>query len=207
MCLTIGIRVGCAAVDTGSHEAVGLLEIDGMPRAARAQDAALKRAEIEVLACAPVSPGKAILIIAGAVAAVEEALAAADEVVGAARIDYMLLPGIDAAVLAALRGERRHRSREALAILELTSVAAAIEAADGAVKAADVSIGRMHLATGFGGKAFFTLWGAQADVEAAVLAAEQLARERMREHEIISAPHDELELGLFRRPWPLDPAE
>src|SRR4051812_14408223 len=57
-----------------SAEALGLLEIDGVPRALRSQDAALKRAPITVLACAPVSPSKVVLIFAGDVASVEESL-------------------------------------------------------------------------------------------------------------------------------------
>ncbi len=190
-----------------SHEALGLLEIDGVPRAVRAQDAALKKAAVDVLACAPVSPGKVVLIMAGAIADVEESLAAAEYVAGSALIDRLLLPGVHPAVLAALVGEKQPRGKEALAVLELTSVAAALGSADAAVKAAQVTLGRMHLATGFGGKAYFTLWGAQCDVEAAVAATQELAGERLRDVEIIAAPHDELEQTLVARPWPLDPAD
>jgi microcompartment protein CcmL/EutN len=189
-----------------NHEALGLLEIDGVPRAVRAQDAALKRAAVEILACAPVSPGKVVLVLAGDVANVEESLAAAEEVAGSAIIDRLLLPGIHPAVLAAFAGEKRVRGVEALALLELTTVAAAIVAADAAVKAAEVILGRMHLATGFGGRAYFTLWGKQCDVEAAVLAAQDVAGDRLRDQEIIPSPHDDLEKTLLARPWPLDPS-
>jgi len=106
-----------------------------------------------------------------------------------------------------LRGTRRVRSREACAVLELTSVAATLESADCAVKAARVQIGRLHAASGFGGKGFYTLWGEQAEVEAAVEAASSAAGPRLLDQEIIPAPHDELEQAAFKRPWPLDPAE
>ncbi|MEE8408078.1 MAG: BMC domain-containing protein [Myxococcota bacterium] len=188
-------------------EALGLLEIDGLARAIRAQDAALKRAPVIILACTPVSPGKAILIIAGDVASVEESMTEAEALVGSRHIDRLFLPGIHPRVVSALRGRRSQRSAEALAVLELSSAAATIETADAAVKAAHVDLGRMHLATGFGGKGFFTLWGDQAEVEAGLLAATELGGERVLDHEIIPAPHDELEAAAFRRPWGLDPAD
>ena len=65
-----------------SHEALAVLEIDGVARATLAQDAALKRAQVEVLGCAPLSPGKMALLLAGPVAIVEESLAAALEIAG-----------------------------------------------------------------------------------------------------------------------------
>lgn len=189
-----------------NHEALALLEIDSMPRAIRAQDAALKRAPITVLACAPVSPGKAILIFTGDVASVEESLADADMVAGSGRIDRMFLPGVHQGVVAAVVGERHPQACQALAILELETAASALLSADAALKATDVHIGRLHLATGFGGRAYFTLRGTQYDIEAAVDAARHLVGERLLEDAIIPAPHDELEEAAFVRPWDLDPA-
>ncbi|OGQ80377.1 MAG: hypothetical protein A2289_17520 [Deltaproteobacteria bacterium RIFOXYA12_FULL_58_15] len=188
-------------------EALALVEIDGLARAVRAQDAALKKAPIEILASAPMSPGKAALIFVGDVASVEESLAEVVSIVGSRLIDQMFLPGIHPKVVRALRGEKQQRNNEALAVVELNTMAAAIVSADMAVKTADVAVGRMHLATGFGGKGFFTLWGEQSEVEAAVEAALKIAGERVCDHEIIPAPHDELEDAVFVRPWPIDPAD
>ncbi len=150
-----------------SAEALGLLEIDGVPRALRSQDAALKRAPITVLACAPVSPSKVVLIFAGDVASVEESLDAASGDLGSRLIDRLFLPGVHPSVLHAVRGDRALGGADALGIYELASVAATIIAADAALKAVDVRIGRMHLASGFAGRGFFTLYGALSDVEAA----------------------------------------
>jgi microcompartment protein CcmL/EutN len=189
------------------YEALGLLEIDGLPRAIRAQDGALKRAPVQVLACAPVSPGKAVLILAGDVASVVESMDAAEEVVGNRRLDRLFLPGVHPAVINAILGGRRARGAEALAVIELASISATVEAADAAVKAAGVSLGRLHLATGFGGRGYFTLWGAQHEVEAGLEAALERSGERALDHELIPAPHDELEQAAFVRPWGLDPAD
>jgi len=189
-----------------SHDALALFEIDGMPRAVVCQDAALKRAPVEILACAPVSPGKVILIFAGDVAAVEESIAAVETLVGSRRLDHLYLPGVHPAVLTALRGARVARDGAALGIFELATVAASLEAADTAVKNAAVRIGRLHAASGFGGKGYFTVTGNQSDVEAAIAAVIAVAGDRLLDRELIPAPHDELDAAVFRRPWPLDPA-
>lgn len=203
-----GKSVGCAAVkQIPDHEALGLLEIDGLPRAVRAQDAALKRAPVQILACAPVSPGKAVLIMAGDVASVVESMAEAEAVVGHRCVDRLFLPGIHPAVIAAVHGGRRVRGVEALAVVELSGIAATVEAADAAVKTAGVALGRLHLATGFGGRGFFTLWGAQHEVEAGLEAALERVGERALDHALIPAPHDELDEAVFVRPWGLDPAD
>lgn len=190
-----------------TDEALALLEIDGLPRAIRAQDAALKRAPVQILACAAVSPGKAVLIFSGDVASVEEALAEAARLAGSRLQDRLFLPGVHPDVVAALRGARRPRRAEALGIVELATLAATLAAADASAKAARVTLGRLHLATGYGGKGFFTLWGAQDEVEAGVAAALAVAGDRAVDHEVIPAPHDELDEAAFHRPWPLDPAD
>ena len=189
------------------HEALGLLEIDSIPRAARAQDAALKQAPVAILACAPVCPGKVILAFVGDVASVEESLNAASRIIASSVLDHLFLPGIHPDVLLAMTGKRQAQVLPALALLELSSVAAAIVAADVAVKASEVVIGRLHLATGFGGKAYLTLKGKHCDVEAAVAAVENSATLHLRDVEIIAAPHEDLETMLFVRPWSYDPGD
>ncbi len=194
-------------MDLLALEALGMLEIDGLPRAAVAQDAALKRAPVRVLACAPVSGGKVILALGGAVAPVDEALRAADAVAGSARIDLLWLPGVHPDVVATLSGSRHTSGGAALAILELKTAASALLAADAARKAAEVRLSRLHLCTGYAGLSYFTLVGELVDLEPAVAAAREAAGERLRDVEIIAAPHDELEAGLLLRPWGLDPAQ
>src|SRR6188474_1284440 len=134
------LRFGVVSAAVIAHEALGLLEIDGIARALRAQDAALKRATIDVVACAPVSPGKVILILGGALAEVEEALEAADEVVGSAQLDRLFLSGVHEGVWPALTGDTAKRRAEALAICELTTAASALKAADRALKTSPVTV-------------------------------------------------------------------
>ena len=193
---------------TPDIEALALLEIEGIPTALRAQDAALKQAPVSVVAFAPVTPGKVVFIFSGDVASVEESLSVADVVAGSRRIDKLFLPGIHQSVVRAIHNHREQAENgTALGILELSSVAAGIQAADAAIKTAEVSILRVHPASGFGGKTFVTLAGEQCDVEAAVEAAVDLTQEKTLDHEVIPMPHPEVDPNRFVRPWSLDPAD
>ena len=74
---------------------------------------------------------------------------------------------------------------------------ATVAAADAAVKAARVRITEMQLGRGIGGKAFFTVTGPLAEVEAAVEAAVGVIdAERVNTTEIIPAPHADLAAKL-----------
>lgn len=187
------------------HESLAILEIDSLPRAVAAHDAALKRGHVQTLACAPVSPGKVVLVFAGAVAEVEEAFGAAVQMAGSTLIGQLLLSAVHPAVVTALSsgGELAYHPTHALLVLEYAHATAAVSAADAACKAAHVQLGRLHLATGFGGRAFFTLSGEQVDLEAAQAAAQSVA---LRDAELIARPHSELAAGLLTRPWPMDPS-
>jgi microcompartment protein CcmL/EutN len=186
-------------------EALALFDIDGVARAMGCHDAALKRAPVEVMACTPVSAGRAVLVFGGQIAAVEESLAAVDEKLGSRLIDRLYLPQVHPKVIDALRAQRHESYVESLAIFELSNVASSVEAADQAVKNAQVTIGRLHVATGFGGKGYFTLWGDQSDVEAGVEIVKICAAQRLVDVELIARPHEDLALAAFKRPWPLDP--
>ena len=67
---------------------------------------------------------------------------------------------------------------DALGILESFSVAALIEGADAAVKAANVQLIEIRLAMALGGKAFVTLTGNVAAVESAIDAAAQVVGQK-----------------------------
>lgn len=186
-------------------ESLALLELDGIGTALRVQDAMLKHAPVEFLACAPVSPGKTVLLFFGEVAPVEEAFTLGARLAGSRLLDSLHLPFIHPAVVAAVRGAPQHGSHD-VAVLELSTLAATLLACDVAVKGAAVLLERLHLATGFGGKGFLMLRGELCDLEAAVGAVSERLGDRLLDAEIIAAPHHDLLPGAFLRPWGLDPA-
>jgi microcompartment protein CcmL/EutN len=155
----------------------------------------VKRAPVALLDCRPVSPGKLLVLVAGGVAEVDEAFRRGVEVAGDRLVDQLFLAQAHPQVEPAVRGQAPGAAAgvDSLAVVETASVAATILAADAAAKAAAVRIVEMQLARGIGGKAFFTLSGPLAEIEAAVEAAtDAVARDRVVGTEIIPAPHADL---------------
>jgi len=148
--------------------AIALLELDSIAVGIEAGDAMAKRSPIDVLHAGTVHPGKYLVLVGGAVADVQEALAAGLEVGAGCILDTVFLADVHADVVAAMRGGRRPAAGEALGIIETRTVASLIEAADAGVKGANVRLLEMRLADGLGGKAYLLFGGSVSEVEAAV---------------------------------------
>jgi microcompartment protein CcmL/EutN len=148
--------------------ALALLEFASIAAGIEAADAMVKRAPIRVIKSGTVQPGKYLVLIGGEVADVEESLSAGREVGGRAAVDYVYLPQVHPEVVEAVGGGRVPRAMDALGIVETTTVAAAIHAADAGIKGAQVRLVEVRLADGLGGKGIVLFSGLVADVEAAV---------------------------------------
>lgn len=148
--------------------ALGLLEFDSIAAGIEAGDAMAKRAPIDVIRAGTVHPGKYLVLVGGAVADVEEALAAGRSIGGSSVVDGVFLPNVHPEVTAAVAGARQGGRGEALGVIETPTVAAIIEAADAGIKGASVRIIELRLADGLGGKGYVLFDGEVADVEAAV---------------------------------------
>jgi microcompartment protein CcmL/EutN len=151
--------------------ALALLELESIAVGIEAGDAMVKKAPIEVLRAGTVHPGRYLVLVTGDVADVEEAFRAGVVVGEASIVDTVLLRNVHVQVVAALRGERRTGTGEALGVVETATVAAIIEAADAGVKGASVELLELRLADGLGGKGYLLFDGAVSDVEAAVAIA------------------------------------
>lgn len=148
--------------------ALALLELDSIAAGIAAGDAMAKRSPIDVLYAGTVHPGKYLVLVAGAVADVEEAMEAGEEAGAGCILDRVLLPDVHDEVVAAMRGARRTAEGEALGVIETRTVASILEAADAGVKGARVRLLDLRLADGLGGKAYLLFGGPLAEVEAAV---------------------------------------
>jgi microcompartment protein CcmL/EutN len=174
-------------------EAVAVIETASIARGFVVLDAIAKKALVVVKHARPLTPGKFVIVFGGAVANVEEAFEAARSVAGSDVVDELILPGAHARLLAAIDGDGAPAVGEAVGIVETTTVAAAVKAADVALKATTVSILRMHLALNVGGKGWFTIAGELGDVEAALAAVrDQVVADRLVAIELIARPHVEV---------------
>lgn len=149
--------------------ALALLEFSSIAAGIQAADAMVKRAPIDVIKTGTVQPGRYLVLIGGQVADVEESLATGREVGGAAAVDFVYLPQVHPSVVEAIGGGRAPQAAaDALGVIETTTVAAAIHAADAGVKGAEVQILEVRLADGLGGKGIVLYTGLVGDVEAAI---------------------------------------
>ncbi|MEL6343373.1 MAG: BMC domain-containing protein [Myxococcota bacterium] len=177
-------------------EALALIELRSLARGLRCLDALVKKAPVEVLEANLVEPGKHLLLFAGGVAEVDEAFREAVSVGGEDVVDRMILFDAHPALLQGLRGVEDIRTADemdCLGVVEIDTVARALSCCDRSLKNADVTLAGLRVAGGLGGRAYYVVFGAQHDVEAALEIAEG-------RRELIPRPHDEM------IPWLLRPA-
>lgn len=166
--------------------AIGLVELSSVAAGFLVADAMLKAARVELLLHRTICSGKYLVLVGGDVAAVQASLEAGTAAGSTAVIDSCLIPNLDPAVFPAISGQVAIQACAALGVIESFSVAALIEGADAAVKAADVQLLEIRLAMALGGKAFAKLTGDVAAVQAAVEAgAAQVARRGLLVNKVV----------------------
>jgi microcompartment protein CcmL/EutN len=184
--------------------ALGVLEIKTIARGVVVADAALKRAPAVLMSSRAVSGGKHLVFFEGGVAEVEEAMSAGRLVAGDQLLDRVELPAADDQVWPMLGAPiappdwSADARAEAVAIIETKTVCAAIAAADAACKVAEVLVRDTRFAVDLAGKAYFTLTGTLAAIEAAADAARAAADTRLVGLEVIAQPAPDLRGRLFR---------
>ena len=156
-----------------SDPAIALLEFDSISAGIVAGDAMVKSSPVGSIYAGTVHPGKYLVLVSGDTASVEVALAAGTEIGADQVTDSVFLPDIHPDVAKAVVGGAAVASLrdESLGIVETSSVASVIDAADAGMKAADVVVSSVRLADGLGGKGYVLFSGVVAEVEAAVEAA------------------------------------
>ncbi len=156
--------------------AIGLIELTSIAKGYEVADALLKTAEVEILFNRTICPGKFMVMVAGDVDAVNSSMQVGLEIGGETVVDDLIIPNIHPDIFPAISGTRVIETTNALGIIETFSVASIIEAADAAVKAADVQLMEIHLAMAIGG--YVTLTGEVAAVTAAVEAGAEYIKQK-----------------------------
>lgn len=185
--------------------ALGVLEVATIAKGIVVADAALKRSPALLVHSRAVSGGKHLVMLEGGVAEVEEAMGAGKLAAGSALLDQVELAAADAQVWPMLGAPvsppdwTDDPGAEAVAIIETSTVCAAIAAADAACKVADVVVRDVRFAVDLAGKAYFTLTGTLDAIEAARDAATgAIDPARLVALEVIAQPSPDLRGRLFR---------
>lgn len=173
---------------------IGLIELSSIAAGFETADAMLKAANVQILLSRSICSGKYIVMVGGEVAAVAASVETGSAVSRGSVIDTFVIPNVHPDVFPAISGASKSQLRESLGIIESFSVASLIEAADEAAKAANVILLEIRLAMALGGKAFLTMTGDVAAVQAAVDAGSAVVAEKglLVNKVVIPGPRPEL---------------
>ncbi len=176
---------------TPTGNAIGILEFSQVARGIWAADTMVKTAAVELKMAQTICPGKFLVLIGGAVGAVESALTAGKALAAEWVVDDLFLANVHPAVFPALYATTQTVPDGAMGIVETFSAAAAVQAADAAVKAAGVDLLEIRLARGLGGRSFVIVAGGISAVQVAISHAASHAKEKgfLVDALAIPAPH------------------
>jgi len=174
--------------------AIGIVETSSIAKGFEVADALLKRASVELVVNRTICPGKYMVLIGGDVDAVNASVETGVEIGAHTVVDHFIIPNVHPDVFPAISGVTHLPELDALGVIEGFSVASIIEAADAAVKAADIQLITIHLAMAIGGKAFVSFTGDVAAVQSAVDAGSAIveAKGLLVEKVVIPSPRKEI---------------
>lgn len=177
--------------------AIALLEVSSVAVGIEVTDAILWESEIELLFATHVQPGKYVTLFTGSVEDLRSALRRGAEIARGDLVDQLLIPQVHPGVCEALRREDEPISQgelDALGVIETTTVASCIVAADLALKEAEVELLELRIANGLGGKSYVTMMGEVSDVRSSVQAGARSAETaaRLARQVVIAKPHPDL---------------
>ncbi|MDR3791768.1 MAG: BMC domain-containing protein [Terracidiphilus sp.] len=156
---------------------IGLIELSSVAAGYLVQDTMLKASSVQMLLARTICSGKYLVVVSGDVTSVQAALAAGATVAGASLIERRQISRVHPSVLQAISQtvDIDPAQLRSIGIVETFSASSAVEAADAAIKTADVQLLRVHLAMALGGKGFVLMAGDVSSVQAAVAAGAKAA--------------------------------
>jgi microcompartment protein CcmL/EutN len=177
-----------------SDKAVGLIELSSIAAGFLAADTMLKSSNVRLILSRSICSGKYMVLVGGDTSAVQAATAAGAQAANGCLIDQTVIANLHPDVFQALGRSQPAPLSGALGVIESFNIACLIEAADAAAKSANIILMEIRLAMALGGKAFATMTGDIASVEAGVQAAKTLLSDAgvLVNAVIIARPHPDV---------------
>lgn len=176
------------------QSAIAVLEYSSITRGLFVVDIVTKKAPVRVLWAEAISHGKFVLLFEGGVGEVQEAHRAALDASGETLVEEIVIPQVVRGLGPAIGGEAvALRADVSVGMLESSSIAASVAAADEVLKTAPLKLNRFRLGKGIGGKSYFVFSGRLEDVDAGLEAGVEVLESRgcLVGRERIARPHAE----------------
>lgn len=168
-------------------DSLGVVELGSIASGAELADAMVKVASVDLLRASTLCSGRFLIYVAGDREAVETSVGLARES-GRKLTGSFVISHVSPQLIAALKHGEPAMPGEALGIVECRFVSPGIQAADRAVKRAQVRLLKFVSGQGIAGKSFFVLGGDVAAVREAVDASREILGSRLVEAVVIPNP-------------------
>ena len=172
-------------------DTLGIVDSRSIAAGAEITDVMLKAAPVTLVRASVICAGRLLILVEGDRESVETSLRAAEGTGFHLAGKYAISP-VSPQVQAALRRQPALPGGRAMAVIECRNAADGIMAADTAVKKADVSLMRLVMGQGIGGKSYFVLAGDVAAVREAAQAAADALGKSLQQMVVIPQPDAEL---------------
>jgi microcompartment protein CcmL/EutN len=177
-----------------SEKSIGLVELSSVAAGFLVADTMLKAGNVRLILSRSICSGKYMVLIGGETAGVEAAVTAGVEAANGCLIDSFVIANVHPDVFVALGRTQPVQPDGAFGVLESFNVATLIQASDAVAKSAAVQLLEIRLAMALGGKAFCTMTGDVASVNAAVAAGRQVLADAgvLVNSVVLSRPHPDV---------------
>lgn len=178
---------------------LGLIEMRSIATGIKTADEMLKSADVELIMSSPICPGKYVILVAGNVGSVKNAIETGIRVADVFLVESHIINNLDDKVIPALSATTEIKEMKSIGVIETISALTSVKAGDIAVKASSVELIEIRIARGLGGKGFVVLTGELSSVKSAVQTCLSELRDggEIVSTSVIPSPHPSLIAKLF----------
>ena len=173
------------------NNSIGVLELRSIGKGYELADKILKQSSVEMYVLRPICPGKFLIIVSGEAEDINEAMSKAMNEAKGFLVDKFVLHGVHEEILLGLKNRYPRKETNAVGIFEASNVSAGIFSLNKALKEASISLKRMTLGMGIGGKFVAIFTGTVSDVEQGMkVAVSSIDKKRIVHYTVIPSPSD-----------------
>jgi len=152
-------------------KSLGVIEFSSIAKGIEVADKMVKAATVEMLMSRHVCPGKFMVILCGEVEDVNEAVNTTLSYDREKIVESAVISNAHEDLISSLKKRVSINSFEAIGVFETSTITSTLIALDSALKSASVTLVRVVLGNGIGGKSYFVVTDAISNVEEAIKTA------------------------------------